>query len=197
MNIPIEIKEKILVAGEHYEKAWMAECEVREWLKQVGLAKDVEETPIDEAFVDYVRLGDGGTAEDFIRILETLKSEDPIDWESNEPAMVCGFTVDENREGQVWVELQWSMRRMDDAPNSEFAWKLIEIPICQRFLLGHDDLCWLAEAECWEGHAEKDCAEYLSSEEAAEYLVSSCSDGRLNPAEVGYSTPCGSYFFEI
>ena len=193
MNIPAEIKEKIFLADGLFGSAMRAEGQVREWLMQQDLVKRGEEATVDEHLTRCVRHGDGG-ANAFIAYLE--EPENPIDWKSNASARLCGFTVDENREGQVWIELQWSMRRMDDAPDGEFPWELIEFPICQRFLLGHDDLCWLAEVECWEEYVGKDCAEYLSNEEAAEYLISSCPNGRLALTEVGYSTPCGSYFFD-
>ena len=69
MNVPEEIKAKIRLTSELYEKAWNAECEIRQWLRQVGLASATEETPIEEAFVDCTRLGDG-SVEDFIELLE-------------------------------------------------------------------------------------------------------------------------------
>ena len=73
MKVPEEIKMKILLAGELYERAWNAECEVRGWLQRAGLASAVEETPIEEAFTDCVRLGDGGSASRFIELLESLE----------------------------------------------------------------------------------------------------------------------------
>lgn len=69
MRVPNEIKEKVHLASELYEKAYKAECEIREWLQQVGLTDAVEETPIGEALTEYVRFGDG-SASAFIELLE-------------------------------------------------------------------------------------------------------------------------------
>lgn len=71
-RIPAEIREKVLIAGEHYEKARTAEGEVRNWLRQKNLIKDEEETRIEEMFIEGVCMGDGGGARGFIEDLEII-----------------------------------------------------------------------------------------------------------------------------
>ena len=198
MKVPDEIKKKINLASELYEKAWTAECEVREWLKQMGLAKDLEETPTEEAFIDYVRLGDGGSAKSFIELLEGVEEEERIDWEAKEPLTICYFSVEENRDGEAWLECQGCMSRMDDESDDVPAWELTELLHGERFPLGHGDLSWLEEEpECWGGDEERDTVHYLTNEEAAEYHHSVCSGKRLLPTEAHHATPCGSYYFTI
>jgi len=198
MKVPNEIREKILLAGEYYEKAWSAECEVRGWLQKVGLASATEETPTEEAFIDYVRLGDGGSAKSFIELLESLEEADPIDWEGKEPLMICYFSVEENRDGETWVECQGRMSRMSDESDGAPAWQLAEFLHGERFLLGHSDLSWLeVEPECWDGDEERDRVDYLTNEEAAKYHASTCSGKFLFPAQAYFSTPCGWYYFTI
>ncbi len=198
MKVPQEIKEKILLAGEYYEKAWAAECEVREWLKRMGLAKDLEETPMEEAFIECVRLGDGGSAKSFIELLEGVEGEERIDWEAKEPLRICYFSVEENRDGEAWLECQGCMSRMGDESDGAPAWELAEFLHGERFLLGHSDLSWLEEEpECWDGDEERDRVDYLTNEEAAEYHRSVCSGKRLLPAEAHHATPCGWYYFTV
>lgn len=74
-RIPAEIREKILIAGEYYEKARTAEGEVRNWLRQENLITDKEETRIEEMFIETVRMGDGGGASGFIEDLELILGE--------------------------------------------------------------------------------------------------------------------------
>lgn len=200
MEVPQEIKEKILLADDCYEKAWTAECEVCEWLKQVGLAKNLEETPVEEAFIDCVRLGDGRSASNFIELLESLQETTrQIDWKGKEPLIICYFSVSENRDGEVWLECEGCLSRMDDTSSEDVpAWELVEFVGGERFLLGLNNLSLLEEEpECWDGNEERDRVDYLTNEEAAEYHYSVCSGKRLLPTEAHYATPCGSYYFTI
>ena len=198
MKVPNEIKEKILRASEYYEKAWAAECELRGWLKQVGLAKDLEETPIEEALIDCTRLGDG-SPEDFIELLEGLENEERINWEAKEPIAICYFSIDENRDGEMWLECEGCLFRMDDTSSDGApAWELVEFVGGKRFRLGFSDLSWLEEEpECWDGDEERDRVDYLTNEEATEYHRSFCSGKRLLPTEANFATPCGNYYFTI
>lgn len=74
-RIPAEIREKILLAGEYYEKARIAEGEVRKWLRQMGLVHEDEETRIEGCLIECVRLGDGGGARGFINDLELVLAD--------------------------------------------------------------------------------------------------------------------------
>ena len=199
MKIPNEIREKILLAGEYYEKAWIAECEIRGWLKQIGLAKDLEETPIDEALVDYVRLSDGGTARDFIALLESLESEERINWEAEEPIAICYFSIDEDRDGEAWLECQGCMRRVEIAGKG-FAWKLVEFCGGDRIRLEFSkmsELCFLEEEPgCWyEDEEDGDKADCLTSEGAAEYHRETCSGRFLLPTDALASRQSGWFYF--
>ena len=199
MKVPNEIREKILFAGEYYEKAWTAECEVRGWLKQMGLAKDLEETPIEKTFIDYVRLGDGG-ASNFIALLEDLEEEERINWEAKEPTVVCYFSIDESRDGEAWLECMGRLFRVDDSGSDNVpAWELVEYTRCEKFRLGFDDLSWLEEreCECWDADEARDRMDYLTNEEAAEYHLSLCSGKRLLPTEANAATPRGTYYFAL
>lgn len=198
MKVPNEIKEKILLASEYYERAWAAECEVRGWLKQVGLAKDLEETPIEEALIDCTRLGDGST-EGFIALLEGLEDEERINWEAEEQIAICYFSIDENRDGEAWLECEGCLRRMDDTSSDDVpAWELVEFIGGERFRLDFDNLSWLKdEPGCWDGDEERDRWDYLTNEEAAEYHLSLCSGKRLLPTEANIATPRGTYYFAL
>ena len=198
MKVPNEIKEKILLASEYYEKAWAAECELRGWLKQVGLAKDLEETPIEEALINCTRLGDG-SPKSFITLLEGLEDEERINWEAEEPIAICYFSVDENRDGEVWFECMGHLFKANDSgADGVPAWELVEFVGGERFRLGFNDLSWLEEEpESWDGDEERDKVDYLTNEEAAEYHLSFCSGKRLLPTEADFATPCGNYYFTI
>ncbi len=198
MKVPEEIKAKILLAGEYYEKAWTTECEIREWLKQVGLAKDLEETPVEEALIDCTRLGDG-SPKSFIALLENLE-EKHINWEAKEPTAVCYFSIDENRDGEVWLECEGCLFRVDDSGADDVpSWGLAEFTRGERFRLGFSDLSWLEEreCECWDADEMRDRMDCLTNEEAAEYHLSACSGKRLLPTEANAATPCGTYYFTL
>lgn len=199
MKVPEEIKAKILLAAEYYEKAWTTECEVRGWLIQEGLAKSTETTPIDEALIDCTRLGDGA-AKDFIELLERLEDEERVNWEAKEPTAVCYFSIEENRDGEAWLECMGHLFRVDDSGADDVpAWELVEFTRSERFRLGFNDLSWLEEreCECWDADEMRDRMDYLTNEEAAEYHLSVCSGKRLLPTEANVATPCGTYYFTL
>lgn len=193
MKIPKEIKEKILLAGEYYEKARIADGDVYEWLRSKRLVQDDDETPVEECFIESVRMGDGDGAPGFIAYLEDIKE---FGWECQDSKKICYFSIKGNHDGDVLFNCHGCMSRIDREKSDSPSWKLTEFLNGKRYPLSHDELHLLEkEPEMWRENNEGDWVDYLTDEEAAKYHESLFAGSYFLPTLVDCSTPCGWYYF--